>query len=68
MKKEKQKNIMLDEELSKQIECLCKVLHTNFSNKTKSLLVEWKINELKRLENDSPEMFEQYKEEIKKAP
>ena len=41
-----------------------------FSSKTKELLVDWKINELKRLKEDAPELFQSYQEKIgnKKAP
>lgn len=70
MKKIRTKNIKVEEELLNQIEILCEVLHTNFSVKTKELLVDWKIKELKRLKEDAPEIFEQYLEQIrnKKAP
>lgn len=70
MKKQRQKNIIIDEDLISQVELLCDLLHTNFSNKTKELLVEWKIKELKRLKEDAPELFQEYQEkiDIKKAP
>ena len=42
----KTKNIKIDNELLTQVEVLCEILHTNFSSKTKELLVEWKIKEL----------------------
>lgn len=60
MKTIRTKNIKVEEELLTQIEVLCEVLHTNFSVKTKELLVEWKIKELKRLKEDAPELFEKY--------
>lgn len=63
--KQKSKNVKLDEELSHQLEVLCKLLHTNFSSKTKELLVEWKINELDRLKDKAPELYEAYQEAIK---
>lgn len=55
--KQKSKNVKIDEELSHQLEVLCKLLHTNFSNKTKELLVDWKINELDRLKDKAPELY-----------
>lgn len=61
----RQKNISMDRDLLLQIEALCAVLHTNFSNKTKELLVEWKINELDRLKDKAPELYEAYQEAIK---
>ncbi|MDD2808776.1 hypothetical protein [Rhodoferax sp.] len=67
MKTIKSKNIKIEEDLIFQIEALCEVLHTNFSNKTKELLVNWKIEELKRLKDNAPEMYEQYIQAIKKA-
>ena len=60
----KTKNIKIENELIIQIEALCEVLHTNFSVKTKELLVEWKIKELKRLKEDAPELFQAYQENI----
>lgn len=56
----KSKNIKLDDELVFQVETLCDILHTNFSVKTKELLVEWKIKELKRLKEDAPELYSKY--------
>lgn len=64
MKTIRTKNIKVEEELLNQIEILCEVLHTNFSVKTKELLVDWKIKELKRLKEDAPELFDQYLEKI----
>ena len=63
--KQKSKNVKLDEVLSHQLEVLCKLLHTNFSSKTKELLVEWKINELDRLKDKAPELYEAYQQAIK---
>ena len=63
--KQKSKNVKIDEELSHQLEVLCKLLHTNFSNKTKELLVDWKINELDRLKDKAPELYEAYQQAIK---
>lgn len=60
----KMKNIKIEEDLILQVESLCEVLHTNFSSKTKELLVEWKIKELKRLREDAPELFLAYQEKI----
>lgn len=62
MKKTKQKNLVIDEDLAQQIELLCEILHTNFATKTKELLVEWKIKELKRLKEDAPEMYKKYQD------
>ncbi|NCQ52207.1 hypothetical protein GW796_10040 [archaeon] len=66
MKKIKSKNIKIEEDLSLQIEALCDVLHTNFSNKAKELFMDWKIEELKRLKEKAPEMYDQYIQAIKK--
>ena len=63
--KQKSKNVKLDEDLSHQLEVLCKLLHTNFSSKTKELLVEWKINELDRLKDKAPELYEAYQKATK---
>lgn len=60
----KMKNIKIEDELVVQLEALCEVLHTNFSSKTKELLVDWKIRELKRLKDDAPELFQAYQEKI----
>ena len=70
MKTTKMKNLKIEDELVVQLEALCEVLHTNFSSKTKELLVDWKIKELKRLKEDAPELYKQYLEKIdnKKAP
>lgn len=56
----KQKSLLLDEELCEQLEMLCDVMNTNFATKTKDLLMEWKIRELKRLKDDAPDMYEDY--------
>lgn len=52
----KSKNIKIEEEFLFQIEALCSVLQTNFSSKAKELLIEWKIEELKRLKSDAPDI------------
>ena len=65
--KQKSKNVKLDEVLSHQLEVLCKLLHTNFSSKTKELLVEWKINELDRLKDKAPELYEAYQQAVRKS-
>ncbi len=64
--KTKQKNIVLDDELATQLEELCSIMNTNFATKTKELLTDWKISELKRLREDAPEMYEKYLQAIKK--
>lgn len=64
-KRNKQKAVMLDKELQIQVEALCKVMKTNFANKTKDLLLEWKIKELKRLKEDAPDMYSEYEKEVK---
>lgn len=56
------KNIKVEEELLTQVEVLCEIFHTNFSVKTKELLLDWKIKELKRLKEDAPELFEKYQQ------
>lgn len=61
----KTKNIKIEDELIFEIEALCEVLHTNFSVKTKELLVEWKIKEIKRLKEDAPEIFQNFQKKIK---
>ena len=66
-KKQRQKNISMDEDLLTQIEALCTVLHTNFTNKTKELLVDWKINELDRLKDKAPELYEAYQQAVRKS-
>ena len=66
-KKQRQKNISMDEDLLNQLETLCTVLHTNFSNKTKELLVNWKIEELNRLKAIAPELHDAYQQELLKA-
>ena len=63
----RQKNISIDKDLLAQVEALCAVLHTNFSSKTKELLVEWKINELNRLKEKAPELYAQYQEAIRSS-
>ena len=66
-KKQRQKNISMDEDLLTQIEALCTVLHTNFTNKTKELLVNWKIEEINRLKAIAPELLAEYQQELLKA-
>ena len=61
---QKSKNVKLDEDLSHQLEVLCRLLHTNFSNKTKELLVQWQINELDRLRVKAPELYATYQHTI----
>lgn len=65
--KTKQKNIVVEEELAIQLEELCSIMNTNFAIKTKELLTDWKISELKRLREDAPEMYERYLQAIKKS-
>lgn len=60
----KSKSIKIEEDLIFQIETLCDLLHTNFSAKTKDLLVEWKINKLAELKEKSPELFQEYQSRI----
>lgn len=64
-KTQRQKNISMDEELLKQLEALCSVLQTNFSTKTKELLLNWKINELNMLKEKAPDLYNQYQELLK---
>ena len=66
-KKQRQKNISMDEDLLNQLEALCTVLHTNFTNKTKELLVNWKIEELNRLKAIAPELLAEYQQELLKV-
>ena len=66
-KTQRQKNISMDADLLFQVEALCSVLHTNFSNKTKELLVDWKINELDRLKDKAPELYEAYQQAVRKS-
>ncbi len=66
-KRQRQKNISIDEDLLNQVEALCTVLHTNFTNKTKELLVNWKINELDRLKDKAPELYEAYQQAVRKS-
>jgi len=60
MKTIKSKNIKIEDELVFQVETLCKLLHTNFSNKTKELLVDWKIEKLSELKEKAPDIYEEY--------
>lgn len=66
MKKNKTKNIRIDSNFESEVSALCEILQTNFSNKTKELLLKWKINEEKKLKKDNPEMYENYLKIIKK--
>lgn len=65
MKTIKSKNIKIEEELILQVETLCELLHTNFSNKTKELLVDWKIGKLAELKVKAPDLYNEYLERIK---
>lgn len=64
-KKMKQKTIMIEEDLSAQIESLCNVMNTNFTIKSKELLLEWKIREIKRLKEDAPDIYQEYEAVLK---
>ena len=66
-KTQRQKNISIDEDLLNQLEALCTVLHTNFTNKTKELLVNWKIEEINRLKAIAPELHDAYQQELLKV-
>lgn len=44
----KSKNIKINSEFEKEVSSLCEILPTNFSNKTKELLLKWKIEEEKK--------------------
>ena len=61
----KSKNIKINSDFEKEVSALCEILHTNFSNKTKELLLKWKIDEEKKLKKDSPELYKQYLNKIK---
>jgi hypothetical protein len=60
----KTKNIKIEDDLIREIEVLCEVLHTNFSVKTKELLTEWQIERLAYLKANSPEKFQEYLDKI----
>ena len=60
----KTKNIKIEDDLIREIEVLCEVLHTNFSVKTKELLTEWQIKRLAYLKANSPEKFQEYLDKI----
>lgn len=62
----KSKNIKINSDFEKEVSSLCEILQTNFSNKTKELLLKWKIEEEKKLKKDSPELYQQYLNKIKK--
>ena len=61
----KSKNIKINSDFEKEVSSLCEILQTNFSNKTKELLLKWKIEEEKKLKKDSPELYQQYLNKIK---
>lgn len=61
----KSKNIKINSDFEKEVSSLCEILQTNFSNKTKELLLKWKIEEEKKLKKDSPELYQQYVNKIK---
>ena len=63
-KSQTQKTLVIEDELYFHLEALCNALYTNFATKTKDLLVEWKIRELKRLKEDAPDVYELYKEKL----
>lgn len=56
----KSKSLKIEEDLIFQIETLCELLHTNFSNKTKELLVEWRIEKLAELKVKAPDIYNEY--------
>ncbi len=64
--KNKIKTMKIEEQFEREVSCLCKTLHTNFSNKTKELLLEWKIKEEKRLKKESPDLYNKYRDELNK--
>lgn len=59
-KKIKSKSIKIEEDLIFEIETLCEIFHTNFSSKTKDLLVEWKIERLALLREKAPDDYNKY--------
>jgi len=61
----KSKNIKINSDFENEVSTLCKMLHTNFSNKTKELLLKWKMEEEKKLKKDNPELYNQYLSKIK---
>lgn len=66
MKKEtKLKTIKIKRSFEEEVSALCEVLQTNFSHKTKELLLNWKITEEKRLKKQHPELYQQYLDKIK---
>lgn len=67
MKKEtKLKTIKIKRSFEEEVSALCEVLQTNFSHKTKELLLNWKMAEVKRLKNEHPDLYQEYLDKIKK--
>lgn len=64
--KKKTKILSLDADFANQLEILCEIVQTNFATKSKELLFQWQIQELKNLEQKAPELFQKYQQEIKK--
>ena len=64
--KKKTKILSLDADFANQLEILCEIVKTNFATKSKELLFQWQIQELKNLEQKAPELFHKYQQEIKK--
>ncbi len=62
----KLKTIRIDSNLENEVSALCKILHTNFSHKTKELLFRWKLEEEKKLKKHNPEIYKQYLNKISK--
>ena len=58
--KSKSKNIRIESSFLNQLEILCELENTNFSQKAKSLLTEWQIERLAYLKANSPEKFQEY--------
>lgn len=65
MKKNKTKNIRIDSNFENEVSTLCEILQTNFSNKTKELLLKWKLEEEKKLKKDNPELYKKYIDKLK---
>lgn len=63
-KKSKSKNIRIEASFLNQLEILCGLENTNFSQKAKSLLTEWQIERLAYLKANSPEKFKDYLDNI----
>lgn len=60
------KNIALDIDFAKELDLLCKMVQTNFATKTKKMLFQWQIEELKKLEQNAPDLYTKYQQKIKK--